>query len=267
MIHVVLLDLDGTLFVGKTPIPGVADALNKLRADGLKLFFLTNASTRNRKSTAEKLRGMGFTASEEEIFCSAYMIADFISTNHPGKKVFCVSEGGIQDELAAKGIEIVNDENADIVVVGLDRKLTYEKLAIAHKAIGKGALFLASNDDSTYPVENGFLPGAGSMVAAVSCSTKKKPLVLGKPNKYGINLLLKENKLKKSEVVVVGDRIETDILTGKRNKILSVLVLSGVAKKEDLENLKEKEKPDYVIDSVNELPELITKLNSSLTSD
>jgi len=266
MIKAALLDLDGTLFVGKTAIPGAVQTLGTLRSNGVKVFFLTNASTRNRKSTAEKLKGLGFIANESEIFCSSYMVADYIATNHPGKTVFCVSEGGIQDELSEKKIKMVDSEKADIIVVGLDRTLTYEKLAIAHKAIANGALFLATNDDSTFPVENGTLPGSGAMVAAVERSTGKKALIIGKPNRYGIDLLLRENSLKKDEVIIVGDRLETDILTGKRNRIKSALVLTGVAKKEDLEKLKksgkEKDMPDFVLDSVNDLMGLIKRLNS-----
>jgi len=266
MIKAALLDLDGTLFVGKTAIPGAVQTLGTLRSMGINVFFLTNASTRNRKSTAAKLNGMGLIANEREIFCSSYMVADYIATNHPGKTVFCISEGGIQDELEEKKIKIVDDDNADIVVVGLDRTLTYQKLAIAHKAISKGALLLATNDDSTFPVEDGTLPGSGAMVAAVERSTGKKALIIGKPNRYGIDLLLRENSLKKDEAIIVGDRLETDILTGKRNKMKSALVLSGVSTKQDLEKLKlsgkEKDMPDFVLDSVNDLPGLIKRVNS-----
>jgi len=257
MIKAVLLDLDGTVFVGKTAIPGAEMALEEIRKMGLKVFFLTNASTRSRKSTVEKLKALGLVAYEAEIFGSAYMVADYISTKYPSKKVYCLSEAGIQDELKLKGIEIVEDESADIVAVGLDRKLTYEKIAIAFKAISRGALFIASNDDATFPVENGFLPGAGAMVAAVERSAGKKPIVLGKPNKYGVELLLRENGLKKEEVIIVGDRIETDVLTGKHSGIKTVLVLTGVAKKEDVEELKEKERPDFILKSVAELPDLL----------
>jgi len=260
MIKAVLLDLDGTVFRGKTAIPGAEGALETLRRDGVKVFFLTNASTRSRKRTVEKLGGMGLAAHEGEVFGSAYMVADYIATKHPGKKVYCLSEGGIQDELLDKGIEVVEDESADIVAVGLDRKLTYEKLATAYKAIANGAVFIASNDDATFPVEGGFLPGAGAMVAAVERSTGKKPIVLGKPNRYGVELLLKENKLKKEEALIVGDRIETDILTGKNCGMRTVLVLTGVAKKEDLKKLSGKDKPDFVIESVAGLPKLLSSL-------
>ena len=179
MIKAVLLDLDGTLFRGRTAIRGAARALERMRSSGIKIFFLTNASTHTRKGTVEKLKSMGLSAAEGEVFCSSYMIADYIATKYPGRTVFCISESGMQDELKLKGIEIVKGEGADIVAVGLDRKFTYEKLAIAFKAIRRGALFIASNEDIMFPVEGGFLPGAGAMVAAVEKSTGRKPIVLG----------------------------------------------------------------------------------------
>ncbi len=259
-IKVVLLDLDGTLLRGKTAISGAARALEQMRGFGIKVFFLTNASTHTRKSTVKKLKAAGLFARESEVFCSSYMIADYIATKYPGRKVFCISEAGMQDELLDKGVQVVRDEHADIVAVGLDRKFTYEKLATAFKAIRRGALFIASNEDMMFPVEGGFLPGAGAIVAAMKKCTGKKPIVLGKPNRYGVELLLRENKLNKEETLIVGDVIETDVLTGKNAGIRSVLVLTGVAKKEDLKKLKMRERPDFVLESVAGLPGLLSKL-------
>lgn len=253
MIRTILLDLDGTVFRGKTAIPGAERTLEQLRLKGIKLFFITNANNKTRGQIVEKLKTMGIKAFREEIFSSAYATANYVSVNHPGKRVLCISSGGIQDELREKGISVVEDDSADVVVVGFDPTLTYDKLATAFRAISKGALFIATNQDATFPVEDGFLPGAGAMVAAVQYSTKKAPIVIGKPNKYGIELLLKENKLKKQEVLIVGDRIETDVRTGKLCSIKSALVLTGVAKKEDLKKLKKEEKPDFVLESLNEL--------------
>ncbi len=259
-IRAVLLDMDGTVFRGRTAIKGAAKALDRLRSSGVRIFFLTNSSTRTRKSNMEKLNAMGLRATEGEVFGSAYMVADYIATKYPGRKVFCISEGGMQAELLSKGVKIVQDDSADIVAVGLDRTLTYEKLAIAFRAISRGALFIASNEDISFPVEDGFLPGAGAMVAAVERSTGEKPVVLGKPNRYGVELMLGENGLKKGEALIVGDRIETDVLTGKRAGIRSVLVLTGASKKKDIKRLKKHERPDFVLESVVDLPELVSRL-------
>jgi 4-nitrophenyl phosphatase len=260
MIKAVLLDLDGTLFIGKSAIPGAERALEALRARGIRVFFLTNASTRTRKGTVEKLKGMGIIAHYSEIFGSSFMVADYIATRHPEKTVYCLSERGMHEELAEKGVKTVEDDSADIVAVGLDRQLTYGKLSIAFRAIMKGAVFIASNDDATFPVEDGFLPGSGALVAAVQYSTGKKPIVLGKPNRYGVDLLLRTFRLRKSEVIIVGDRLETDILTGRRIGVKTVLVLTGVSKKKNIRKLKRDERPDYVIKSVALLPGLLSRL-------
>jgi len=257
MIRALLLDLDGTVFRGNTAIPGAEKTLERLRKMGIGLFFLTNGNNRTRAQYVQKLKRMGLNAREKEVYTSAYATAEYIKDNHPGKSVFCVSEGGIQEELREKGIRVVEDDSAGIVAVGLDRKFDYKKLTIAFHAIAKGALFIATNEDPAFPVEEGSLPGAGAMVGAIEKSSGVKPLLIGKPNRYGIELLLRHNSLKRSEVLIVGDRLQTDIKCGKNNRIKSVLVLSGVAKKKDLKKLKKNELPDYVLNSINGLPGLL----------
>jgi 4-nitrophenyl phosphatase len=260
-ISAVLLDLDGTLLRGRTAISGAARALERIRNSGTRVFFLTNASTNTRKSTVEKLEAAGIPAKEGEVFSSATMIADYIAAKYPGSTVFCISEGGMQDELLEKGIKVVRDGHADIVAVGLDRQLTYEKLARAFRAIRRGAVFIASNEDVMFPVEGGFLPGAGAIVAALEKCTGETPLLLGKPNRYGVELLLRGKGLKKSEALIVGDVIETDVLTGKNAGIRSALVLTGVSKKGDVKKLKKGGRPDFVLKSIAALPELLSKIN------
>jgi HAD superfamily hydrolase (TIGR01450 family) len=203
---------------------------------------------------------MGLKANKEEIYTSAYATAQYIKENHPNKSVFCISEGGIPDELKAEGIKVVDNESADIVAVGLDRNFNYKKITTAFRAITNGALFIATNEDAAFPVEDSSLPGAGAMVGAIERSTAIKPILIGKPNKYGIELLLNHNNLKRNEVLIVGDRLETDIMCAKNNKIKSALVLTGVTKKQDLKKLKKGEKPDHVLDSINELPILLTRI-------
>jgi HAD superfamily hydrolase (TIGR01457 family) len=253
--------MDGTIFKGNTAIPGTKVAIEKLRKMGLKLFFLTNGNNKTRSQYVFHLKKMGLNAKEEEIYTSAYATAQYIADNYSKKSVFCISEGGIPDELRAKGIKVVDNESADIVAVGLDRKFNYKKLTTAFHAIQKGALFIATNEDAAFPIEKMSLPGAGAMVGAIEKSTGVKPILIGKPNKYGIELLLRHNKLRRGEVLIVGDRLETDILAGKINRIKSVLALSGVTTKAQLKKTKGKDKPDYVINSICDLPKLTESIN------
>ncbi len=249
MIKAFIFDLDGTIYCGKTPIPGAAQALENLRKGGKKVLFYTNAGTKSRQAVVTKLRDMGFTAKKEEIYCGSQLLAKYIAKNYPKKSVFVVGESGIFEELELLGIEPSYDK-ADIVAVGLDRHFNYEKLAKSLEILNGGAVFIASNLDNTFPTERGDRPGCGAIVAAIEKASGKKPLVVGKPNTYAIDLIKKDHNLKNSEILMVGDRVDTDILFAKKCKIKSALVLTGTTKK----NKKYKIKPDYVFDSVVTLP-------------
>ncbi|MFH0738020.1 MAG: HAD-IIA family hydrolase [Candidatus Micrarchaeota archaeon] len=255
MIKAVIFDLDGTLYVGKTPVPGAAERLAELRGKGIKVLFLTNAATRSRKGIVDKLKKMGFSAEKDEVYGGAFMLARYISEKHPGKTVYVVGEKGIFEEFKDAGIETA--DRADIVAVGLDRHVTYEKLAKAHVNIEKGALFIASNRDHTYPTEEGHLPGAGAIVAALENSSGKSPIVVGKPNLYVLNLIEKDHLIKREEMLMVGDRLETDVAFAKDGGMQAALVLTGSTRKEEIAKRgamkKNGKSPDFVFDSVAKL--------------
>ena len=144
------------------------------------------------------------------------------------------------------GIEEALKQKADIVVVGLDRTLTYEKLAKALGCLNNGAILIGANSDPTYPTETGLKPGAGSIIAAIECASGKKAHIVGKPNIYALEIIEKEHGLKANEILVVGDRLGTDIKFANDCGAKSALVLSGVSKKEDIKEIK----PNYILDSV-----------------
>ena len=250
MIKAVIFDLDGTLYLGKTPITGAVEAIKRLREEKFQTLFLTNAATRSRAGVALKLANMGFEASESEIYDGAYLLAKYVSQNHKGKKVYVVGEKGIFEEFKKAGVPATElPEDAEVVVVGLDRQLTYEKLCRAHIALSRGAVFLASNMDHTYPLESGSLPGAGSIVTAIEYASGKKPHIVGKPNPYVLELIMKEHRLKKDEMLMVGDRLDSDITFAKNCGIKSALVLTGSSKKNEIRSIV----PDHVFGSVAEM--------------
>lgn len=249
-IRAIIFDMDGVIYLGNTIIPGAKEALDLLRSKSIKAFFLTNACTRSRKMRAQKLIDLGLEVDEKQVYTTSYASAKYIYDNFGKAKVFYIGGKGVEEEMREFGIEVVETEDADFVTVGLDTNVDYRKLSTAFRAIQKGAKFIASNIDPTFPVEDGELPGAGAFVAFLECCTRKKPFVIGKPNAYMVELILKDAGLEKSEVMIVGDRVESDILVGKRAKIKTCLVLSGVTKKSELKKLKKGEKPDYVLDSV-----------------
>lgn len=249
-----IFDLDGTIYRGGKPIEGVIDAIEEIKGMGFEVFFMTNSATKSRIETALKLSKMGLDATSEQVYCGSYILAKFIKNNFSEKNAYIIGEKGIEDEFEKAGIKITED--APIVAVGLDRKLTYDKLAHAHKLICKGAKFVASNGDVSFPVEEGSLPGAGSIVKALEYSTGVKAQIVGKPDKFGMELIEKENKIKREEIVFVGDRVDTDMVFAKNSGVKSIFVLSGISKKEDLEDLK----PDLILNSVAQIPQNIKKI-------
>ncbi len=248
MIKAVIFDLDGTIYVGNRIIEGAVAKVEELRGKGIKVLFFTNAGTRSRKGVALKLEGMGMRTEPGAVYCGAYLLARYVDEKHKGKSMFVIGERGILEECEELGITL-KEKDADIVAVGLDRSFDYQKLARALDELGRGAILLASNKDATFPTEGGPKPGAGALVAAVEYASGKKAEVVGKPNKYSMKLIEKEHSLKPSEILIVGDRLDTDIKYAKECGIRSVLVLSGASRREDIREIK----PDSVLGSVAEL--------------
>jgi 4-nitrophenyl phosphatase len=256
-----ILDIDGVLALGDSAVEGAGEALKKLRGMGLPFRLITNNSTKSRRTLKKRLFELGISVSEEELITSGSGTATYLREHFGGGKVFMIGEEGLSEELDRAGFDLVSDEHANFVVVGLDRNFTYNKLAIALKAIRNGARFIATNEDATLPVEYGALPGAGAMVASlIWCAQKKPELVIGKPAPYLFEEALKELGAKAGEVLAVGDRIETDILGGNDMGFYTVLVLTGASNEEDAKGLKGEFLPKLVLKSIAELPERIEEL-------
>ena len=260
MFKAILLDLDGTVYRGKEVIEGVPQAIEAIRKLRMKIFFISNASMRTRKEQMEKLQGMDIDCKLGEVYNTAYATANYIRQHYPHAKVYVISEGGLQKEIALAGIKIIDGkdgERADVVAIGLDTKLTFEKLATALRAIINGAVFIASNVDHVYPTEKGLLLGSGTIAAFLEYGTKKKPIVIGKPESHLIEALLANAHLKKNEVLIVGDNYETDLKVAKLMKIKCALVLTGLTQKKDLKNMKKSEQPDFVLKSAAEITKIL----------
>jgi len=252
----VIFDMDGVLYRGEGAIAGAAETVNALSAAGKKVYFLTNNGSKTRKHFHELLEEMGFECGLPQVYSTSYGTGKYIRDNFPGKSVYAL-DAGMREELESQGIKCVEDESAEVVVVGLDRQLTYEKLTVAFKAIKNGAEFIASNDDPMYPVEEGFIPGAGAMVGALSYSTGKKPFVIGKPHRLMLDIIVKEHGLLEDRTLMVGDKLETDIMMAKKEKMKSILVLTGVTTK--AEAMESSIKPDAVVDSVKDVSRILEK--------
>jgi 4-nitrophenyl phosphatase len=242
-----IFDLDGVVYHGNKIIPGAVESIDNLRAAGNRVIFLTNNATRTRKSIALKLGDMGVQCSADDIISSAYATAIYIRDLYGCSTIYPISEKGLTEELEQVGHTIA-EQDVGFVVVGLDRWFTYHKLVIGFDNLRKKAGFIATNTDSILPTEYGFLPGAGSMVAALQAASGIEPIVIGKPNGPIMDVLLNKYGLKGKDCVMVGDRLETDILAGIRAGMQTVLVLTGASRIEDIESSGIR--PDMILNSI-----------------
>lgn len=243
--------MDGVIYRGNSLTPGVKEFFNFLRSKGIKFGLITNNAQRTARQYVEKLKSLGITVEEERILPAGEATARYLAQTAPrDSRVFVIGEDGLVEPLRQAGF-VLTDEQPDYVVVGLDTSFTYEKLATACRAIRRGARFVASNTDATMPVEDALMPGAGSLVAAVETCSGAKPLVVGKPETAMLEMAMARMGVKAGEAAIVGDRLETDVVGGKRAGLTTILVLTGVASRDQVE--QSDVKPDYVFENLIEL--------------
>jgi len=263
--HVFVFDLDGVLFRGETAVDGAAECLARLREriPPVRLFFLTNNSSQPRRVYAEKLTRLGMPCTEDEIVTSASATAAYLidMRNAAGKTVLAVGGPGIADELGRAGLIVRRPEEVpaevegiDYVVVGMDRNFQYHTLHAAQQAILRGAVFVATNRDGQYPIEGGkVIPGGGAMVAAIEACTDTIPIVIGKPEPLGLQTILRATGAEPEEAVMIGDRLDTDVLCGNRLAVPTVLVLTGVTDLETALAADAAMRPGRIISDLGEL--------------
>ena len=212
--------------------------------------FFTNNSSKNSIVYLQKLAGMGCFVDESQIVTSGMVTADYLKKNYRDCGVYLLGTPMLKDEFSKKGIRLV-EEKPDVVVVGFDTTLTYDKLSRACTYIRQGVPFIATHLDINCPVENGFIPDCGSICALITASTGVKPKYLGKPFTETLEYLLEYLGCTREEMVFIGDRLYTDIAIGADHGITTVLVLTGETRREDVE--KSVVKPDYIFDRLADL--------------
>ncbi|WP_117161121.1 TIGR01457 family HAD-type hydrolase [Paraliobacillus sp. X-1268] len=244
-----LIDLDGTVYKGTEKIDEAIQFVKELEKRNLPYLFLTNNSTKHPRDVAQKLQDMDVPATTEHVFTTSMATATYVAELKPGARVYPIGEEGLHLALEEQGLIIAN-EAVDFVVMGLDRAITYEKLAIGALEIRNGAAFIATNGDVALPSERGFLPGAGSLISVLSVTTGVEPKFIGKPEGIIVEQALEVLGTTKEETIMIGDNYATDILAGINAGIDSLLVHTGVTTKEDL--VKIPVKPTYTISSLSE---------------
>ena len=253
-----LLDMDGTIYLGDKLIDGALEFLKMLEDTNRKFLFLTNNSSRNKSEYKEKLMKLGCDVEEEVIFTSGEATTIYLNKRKKGAKVFLLGTPSLEEEFERNGFQLVKDrsEKPDFVVLGFDTTLTYEKVWIACDFIRDGAEYIATHPDFNCPLEdNKYMPDVGAMIMMIEGSTGQLPKVIGKPNKYIVEAILEKYNLTKDDMAMVGDRLYTDVKTGIKAGIISVLVLSGETTQEMCE--ESDIKADYVFPSIKELGEAI----------
>jgi NagD protein len=247
-----LFDLDGTVYLGDRLLPGAAAAIAALRADGRRVAFLTNKPLQTRHDYAAKLTRLGVAATPDDVITSSLVLARHLAALDPGAPLFVIGEPPLQAELRAHGFEVRADARVRWVVIAFDRTFDYAKLDIALQASRAGARLIATNPDRTCPTEHGEIPDCAGMTAAVEAVTGcRVEAVVGKPSPLMLEVALAALGLTARECVIVGDRIETDIVMGKRLGLATVLVLSGITRAGDARIAEIA--PDLVLPSLAEL--------------
>lgn len=247
----VVCDLDGVVYRGKTPMPHAKEALRALASDGMSLLFVTNNSAREPANVRQKLAEVvGYEADESQIITSALVAATLIEDG----PVLVMGEIGVESAVLSAGFRLTDDPlQAATVVAGLDRGITYDRVARASTAVRSGARLIVTNRDPTFPVEGGLLPGAGACAAAVETAAGVTGVTAGKPSE-GMRRLI-ESRLPDGPIWMVGDRPDTDIALASGPRWRSVLVLTGVTSDPTTADPA----PDFVAADLGEAAELILR--------
>jgi 4-nitrophenyl phosphatase len=268
----VILDLDGVVYRGRQPIPGAAALVAALRRRGILTRFATNNSMATRDAYVARLAEMGIATELEEIVTSTSATIEHLRAHLPDvRTLLAVGAGGMLDELRAAGFEATGAADAveagydggplavsyDAVIAGLDPAFDYRRLGAATSALREGARFIATNADLRYPTAAGFLPGAGSIIAALRAASGVEPLVIGKPEPGIFMAIIGQAGLRADEVWAIGDNPDADIVAAHRAGIGSILVLTGVADAAAASQLSGERRPDRVANDPAEVASLL----------
>ncbi len=246
-----LLDLDGTVYLDGTPIGHAVETLHWLRERGKKLVFLTNNSSRTAEAYRLRLSAAGLFGEGDLVYTSGNAAAEYLVRNFPGKRVFLLATKEVKREFTCAGVQIV-EKDPDLCALAYDTELTYEKIRMFDGFLKRGLPYLATHPDDVCPAKGTSVPDVGSFLALFERSANRLPdVIIGKPYSEMADGIAKRLGLPKERLCMVGDRAYTDIRFANRNGLMSVLVLSGETRREDLPALSDK--PDLVLPSLDGL--------------
>ena len=254
-----LFDMDGTIYLGNQVFPGTVPLFTEIRRRGARYMLVTNNSSRSRETYVEKVRKMGIEAAEEDFYTSVDAAIAYLKEHFPKALVYVQATKACVEQLQDAGIWVTEefDRHADVVLVGFDTELTFEKLNRTSEMLTgfKGA-YLATNPDLSCPTEYGYVPDCGSMCIGLRNATGLEPFVIGKPEPTMLEMAVKLAGLQKEDAVMVGDRLYTDIASGVNAGIDTICVLSGEAKLDEI--LAYDKKPRWVFRDVSHISEVLS---------
>jgi NagD protein len=257
-IHGFIFDLDGTIYVGEHAIPGAVETVAALRARGRRLVFISNKPLEPGSAYAAKLSRLGIPTRADDVITSGRVLSTHLAHVAPGARVFVIGEPPLWLEMQEAGLELTEDPSRiQYVVAAFDRTFDYRKWNIAFQAIKfHGAHFVATNADRSCPVEGGEIPDCAGVIAALEATTGRKvELIAGKPSPMMIERGLKRMGVAANECLVVGDRLETDMVMGRQAGAQTALVLTGVTRRDQIAIAPAP--PDFVLESVADVPRLL----------
>jgi phosphoglycolate/pyridoxal phosphate phosphatase family enzyme len=250
-----LIDLDGVVYIGDKPIVGAIETLETLRSLRKSVVFLTNDPRGSSREYAEKLNSMGIQASPQDVITSAMAIANYIKEHYQlnQKKAYVIGSRALKEEIEQIGLKLTQGEEAkkaDFVIVGGHPEFNYEEMKLATLAVRNGAYFFATNRDPTFPTAEGLVPATGAILASIEFASGKRAITAGKPEPTMFEVA-KKLLSSQERIAIIGDRLDTDIIGGKRAGIATIFVLSGSGDRDELS--KSQITPDYVIDDMRDL--------------
>lgn len=245
-----ICDMDGVLYHGNRLLPDVVEFIQWLHEEGKRFVFLTNSSERSPRELQQKLARLGAEVDESHFYTSALATAMFLSSQCPGGSVYVIGEAGLTNALYDAGFAI-NDVDPDYVVVGETRTYSFERIERAVRLVRDGAKLIGTNTDLTGPSEQGIVPACRALIAPIELTTGREAYFVGKPNPLMMRQARKMLDCHSADTVIIGDRMDTDIVAGIESEIDTVLVLSGVTNRESLHDWPYR--PTHVVDGVGGL--------------
>ena len=246
-----IIDMDGVIYHGNRLLKGSVEFVEYLEREGKRFLFLTNSSERSPIELSQKLERLGIMVEPEHFYTSALATASFLASQRPGGSVFVIGEPGLIQALYDAGFTM-NNVNPDYVIVGEGRGYSLEALERAVRLVINGARLIGTNPDISGPTEHGIVPACGSLVAPIELAAGKKAYFIGKPNPLMMRHGLRRLNSRREDTVIIGDRMDTDIVAGVESDIETVLVLSGVTHEEDIAAFPYQ--PRHVLEGVFEIP-------------